>query len=59
VQFRAEVFNVLNHPNFETPVVPDHTDIFDSSGNATGSAGQLTSTTTSSRQIQFALKVIW
>jgi outer membrane receptor protein involved in Fe transport len=64
VQFRAEIFNILNHPNFELPVEPDNTDIFDSTGAPlnppnNGAAGVLKSTTTTSREIQFALKVIW
>jgi hypothetical protein len=59
VQFRAEFFNILNHANFAPPVTPDNTDIFDSTGAPTGAAGLLTSTATDSRQIQFALKVIW
>jgi hypothetical protein len=59
VQFRAEFFNVLNHPNFAVPVLPDHTDIFDSTGAPTGVAGLLTSTTTTAREIQFALKLVW
>jgi hypothetical protein len=59
VQFRAEFFNVLNRPNFAVPVTPDNTDIFDSTGSATGAAGLLTSTTTTSREIQFALKFAW
>ena len=59
VQFRAEFFNVLNHPNFAVPILPDHTDIFDSSGAPTGVAGLLTSTTTTAREIQFALKLVW
>ena len=59
VQFRAEFFNILNHPNFAVPVTPNNTDIFDSTGVPTGVAGLLTSTTTDSREIQFALKVIW
>lgn len=59
VQFRAELFNVLNRANFAVPVTPDHTDIFDSTGTPTGVAGLLTSTTTDSREIQLALKVIW
>ena len=59
VQFRAEFFNILNHKNFAVPVTPDNTDIFDSTGAPTGAAGLLTSTTTTAREIQFALKVIW
>jgi hypothetical protein len=59
VQFRAEVFNILNHANFAVPITPDNTDIFDSTGAATGVAGLLTSTTTTAREIQFALKLIW
>lgn len=59
VQFRAEFFNVLNRPNFAVPVTPDNTDIYDSTGAATGAAGLLTSTTTTSREIQFALKFAW
>jgi hypothetical protein len=59
VQFRAEFFNLLNHPNFADPIVPDNTDIFDSTGAPTGVAGKLTSTTTSAREIQFAMKLFW
>ena len=59
VQFRAEIFNVLNRANFALPVNPDNTDIFDSTGALSDSAGILTSTVTSARLVQFALKVIW
>jgi len=57
VQFRAEFFNVANHTNFAPPL--DNRNIFDSAGNPIGNAGLITSTQTPSRQIQFALKVIW
>jgi hypothetical protein len=59
VQFRAEFFNVLNHTNFALPVTPDNTDIFDGSGAPTGVAGLLTKTSTTAREIQFSLKLIW
>jgi hypothetical protein len=59
VQFRAECFNILNRANFAPPVTPDNTDIFDSTGASTGVAGLLTSTKTTSREIQFAVKLIW
>jgi len=57
MQFRTEFFNVLNHTNFAPPL--DNRNIFDSSGSPIGNAGLITSTQTASRQIQFALKVIW
>jgi hypothetical protein len=59
VQFRTEVFNILNRTNFGVPITPDNTDIFDSTGAPSGAAGLLTSTTTTAREIQFALKLIW
>jgi len=59
VQFRAEIFNILNHPNFAVPVNQTNTDIFASDGTSNAAAGVLTSTSTDSRQIQFALKLIW
>jgi hypothetical protein len=57
-QFRLEVFNILNHANFSQPAVT-HWDVFDSTGAPIDTAGLLTSTTTTSRQIQFALKFTW
>jgi hypothetical protein len=59
VQFRAEFFNILNRANFAVPNLPNNTDICDSTGAPTGVAGLLTSTTTTEREIQFALKLIW
>jgi hypothetical protein len=59
VQFRAEIFNILNHANFGLPVEPDNTDVFDNTGQPTGTEGLITRLTTSARQIQFALKVVW
>jgi len=59
VQFRAEMFNILNHPNFALPTVPDNSDIFLSDGTLSGGAGLLTRTTIPERQIQFAIKFIF
>jgi hypothetical protein len=57
VQFRWEVFNLFNRANFAQPL--QNNTIFDQSGNPVSGAGQITSTQTTSRQMQFALKVIW
>ena len=59
VQFRAEIFNILNHPNFAPPTTPDNTDIFDATGAPTGVAGLLSRTTNTTREIQFAIKIIF
>jgi Carboxypeptidase regulatory-like domain len=54
LQFRAELFNVLNHANFNQPNAITFTP---SGPNPT--AGLITSTSTTSRQIQFGLKLLW
>ncbi len=56
IQFRTEIFNALNRTNFATP---PSTDIFDSTGKLNGAAGLLTSTSTTSREIQFGVKIRW
>ena len=56
-QFRAEFFNILNRANFSSPT--DNSTVFDHLGSPVSSAGLITSTQTTSRQIQFALKMIW
>jgi hypothetical protein len=54
LQFRAEVFNVVNHTNFDPP----NTIVF-SGGTVSASAGLITATATKSREIQFGLKLIF
>ena len=56
VQFRAELFNIFNRANFGSPNA-----VVFSSASATPSAtaGLITSTSTTSRQIQFGLKLLW
>jgi hypothetical protein len=48
-QFRAEFFNIFNHANFQAPV--------DNNTLGQNTSGQIDSTTTTSRQIQFGLKL--
>jgi hypothetical protein len=60
LQFRAEIFNLLNRANFNTPnlivftppTATNHTGL-------SGTAGAITSTSTSARQVQFGLKLLW
>lgn len=47
LQFRAEMFNIMNHPNFALPDVTINS----------ATVGRITSTNTSSRQIQFGMKL--
>ena len=54
LQFRAEIFNLLNRANFNTPNLI----VFTPSG-VSPTAGAITSTSTTARQVQFALKLLW
>ncbi len=57
-QFRAEIFNIFNRANFGSPT--DNLAVFDQNGvPQTQTSGLLDSTQTTSRQVQFALKLIW
>jgi hypothetical protein len=51
--FRAEMFNMLNHTNLGLP----NTSALTSAGAPNPAAGVITYTTTSSRQIQFGLRI--
>jgi len=56
LQFRAEFFNILNHTNFGTP-----NEVVYSAAGTTPSptAGVITSTASTSRQIQFGVKLLF
>lgn len=54
LQFRAEIFNFLNRANFNLP----NAVAFTPSG-VSPTAGAITSTSTTSRQVQFGLKLLW
>lgn len=56
LQFRAEVFNLLNHTNLNTPNPVVYAA---ATGGPSPTAGVVTSTATTSRQIQLGLKLLW
>jgi hypothetical protein len=62
LELRAEAFNLFNHPNFS---IPSQRAVFSGVNSTTGlgipvaSAGLITTTQTSSRQLQLGLKVIF
>jgi hypothetical protein len=58
LQFRAEIFNLLNRANFNTPNLITFTSSV-AGTKTSGTAGAITSASTTSRQIQFGLKLIW
>ncbi|HYL37604.1 MAG TPA: carboxypeptidase regulatory-like domain-containing protein, partial [Bryobacteraceae bacterium] len=54
LQFRAELFNLLNRANFNTPNAVTFTP-----AGVSPTAGVITSTSTTARQVQFSLKLLW
>ncbi|HUA20771.1 MAG TPA: TonB-dependent receptor [Bryobacteraceae bacterium] len=59
LQFRAEFFNIANHANFGLPNGTAFAQGPGGTGIPNSTFGQITYTTTSSRQIQFALKLLF
>ena len=69
LQFRAEIFNMLDRANFNTPNLIAWVQGFNTSGlrpamssatpTPSGLNGSITSTSTTSRQVQFGLKLLW
>jgi len=55
LQFRSEFYNLFNRANFGLPAIT----VFDRTGKQRSDAGQITSTSTSARQIQMALKFLF
>ena len=56
VQFRAEAFNAFNRANFGSP---DSVVFRSATAGPSATAGRIRSTTTTSRQIQFALRILF
>jgi hypothetical protein len=52
IQFRAEFFNLANRTNFGLP----SSSLFDSAGRRVATAGRITRTVTSARQVQLAIR---
>ena len=57
LQFRVELFNLLNHPNFSRNEGNTVVVFSGSSGRRSSSAGRLSATVGTARQIQFALRL--
>jgi hypothetical protein len=53
VEFRAEAFNLLNHPNFGVP----NNVVFSSSSTPLATAGLISNTATDARQVQVSLRL--
>ena len=56
LQFRGEIFNLFNHTNLNTPNPVVYAA---ATGGPSPTAGVITSTATSSRQVQLGLKLLW
>ncbi len=54
LEFRAEIFNLLDRANFNTPNLI----VFTPTG-VSGTAGAISSTSTTARQVQFGVKLLW
>jgi hypothetical protein len=60
LQFRLEIFNLLNRANFNTPNLIAFTPpTATNPTGVSGTAGAITSTSTTARQLQFGLKLLW
>jgi outer membrane receptor protein involved in Fe transport len=59
LQFRAEFFNIFNHANFGLPSASVFVQGLNGGASVNPTFGQITNTSTASRQIQFALKLMF
>jgi hypothetical protein len=65
-QFRAELFNIFNNTSFQYPyngsapgLGAPWNNLFEQDGTRDPVAGMMTATSTTSRQIQFGLKILF
>src|SRR5262249_55984755 len=61
VEFRGEIFNLPNHPNFAVPTGRTAFSSVDAAGNGVVAPdwGVISNTVTPSRQVQLGLKLVW
>jgi hypothetical protein len=59
IQFRVEMFNVINHPSWQAPITPNLPTAFSATGAQTLASSPLTVVTVPGREIQFGLKAIF
>jgi hypothetical protein len=60
VQFRAEIFNITDRANFNTPnLIVAVLEPGTTTPTSSGVGGLIAGTSTSSRQVQFGLKLLW
>jgi hypothetical protein len=59
LQFRAEFFNIFNHPNFTDPNPAVFSGAANDTGTPLGTAGQILATISPSRQVELSLRVIF
>jgi hypothetical protein len=57
LQIRAELFNAANRANFAAPLANNK--LFDATGAPVAFAGQITTLSTSPRQLQLGVKLMW
>jgi hypothetical protein len=59
LQFRVEAFNLTNHVNFGQPSANVFAQTVNGGGSLSPTAGRITTTASTSRQVQFALKLLF
>ena len=56
LRFRAEFFNLFNHPSFQNPLFTGNANVEATNPNGTSANGEITQTNGTPRLIQFSLR---